>query len=111
MPIQLHLTTEQRLNLELLCGQQRGDVRTISCYVRIMDTIRLNEEEKIAINFRLEGNAYRFDLPPSAASRSYALETQDTKELKTMLTTYNQFAASDLRWLEPVLQQLNQAGV
>ena len=111
MPINIELNQEQRLNLELLIGQQRGDVRLVSAYLRILSTLRLTEDEKKAINLRVEGNAFKFDNLDSNNLRFYLLETGDAVELKKLLLTYNQFSPLDLRWLDPVLGQLRELGV
>ena len=70
MPL-LSLNTEQRINLELLCGQQRGDVRLVSSLLRIITTLRLAEDEKKSVNFRIENEAYRFDPPKRRTAEGF----------------------------------------
>jgi hypothetical protein len=103
------LNYDQRINLELLLGQQRGDMRTISSLLRIIDAIHLTDEEQRACKLRAEAGRFCWDRSPDFPRMEVRLENGDACRLKEILAGYDQFVPSDSAWAQPVIDALADA--
>ena len=98
----------QRLNLHALLGAQRGDVATIRVLWAIQDRLSLTSEEETAIGLKRECVSGRDQVvcDPAAAIPTKSITFSDTEmaRIRAALDTWDSYAAaSDRRWLEPLL--------
>ena len=103
--VRLDLSFDQRINLELLLGQQRGDLNTSAALLRVIQAVRLQEDERGQCRLRVVDSHIswdRGDYPQKAIS----LENADAERTVEILNGYDQFIPSDAEWAEPLRKAL-----
>jgi len=103
----MQLDRTQRISLELLLGQQRGDVAAIACFVRVMEAVRLTECERKEIKLRVEKDNIVWDIDPNNnPTVPVTLEDADRDRIVKAIETFDKFLPGDYAWVEPVLAAL-----
>ena len=101
----------QRLNLHALLGVQRADVGSIRAIWAVQDKLALDADDEKAIELRRElvnGQA-RAVWNPSLSIPAKELDFADTEipRIRVAIETWDNYgAASDRRWLEPLIEAL-----
>jgi hypothetical protein len=108
----LSLDHQQRLHVSALLGmlECRTVVETRAAWM-LMDRLALDDNEKQAIDFRLQsvnGNeAYSWNPVKSLPAREYDLSESELKQVQRALNSCPRFVPGLMRgWLEPLLAQL-----
>jgi hypothetical protein len=112
--MKLTLDHTQRLNLHALLGAQRADVGSIRAIWAVQDRLALNADEEKAIELKRElvNGQERTVWNPSLSIPAQDLEFSDmeTVRVKAAIETWSNYgAASDRRWLEPLVEALFSA--
>jgi hypothetical protein len=115
--LQLTLDHTQRLNLHALMGAQRGTVDQVRLFWKLQDRIQLSDPEKQAANFRLQDvNGMQqavWDLVPANGNLppvDYEFSDDEIARIRRVFKEWPPgFVASDRRWLEPLLAQLERS--
>lgn len=105
----INLTMQQRLNLEALIRQKRGedndDMRTLES---LFKKIRIPKEERQQYIREIPGGTALID--QSAIDRApelpIELEDAEVRKLKTTLREYKSWSVDDFEWKDPLEQQL-----
>ena len=109
----LSLNYQQRINLILLVGAQRGNVAEMRLFWGLQDRLELNDEEKRSIDYRLEPDGNGFEQPRwnfvkarDCAPLSYDLSEGEAQRVRRMVDEWAHFlAAVDRVWMEPLIEQ------
>lgn len=109
----LELDHIQRLNLHALLGAQRGDVATIRALWAIQDRLSLAAEEEAALGLKREFVGGRdhvvWDLAATIPTKSMVFSDAEIARIRAAIETWDSYAAaSDRRWLEPLLRAILQ---
>lgn len=102
----MKLTKEQRIQLEIFINQQKGSVGQVRSFMRILDAIGLGDEDDVK-RVDLPGGLVRFEWDRERDEpKEFELKQQDRDLLKSSLEAWSGFSAADLRWLDPILDQV-----
>jgi len=112
--MKLMLDHTQRLNLHALLGAQRADVGSIRAIWAIQDRIALDAEEEKAVELKREitNGQERTMWNPSLTipAREFDFTEVEVARLKSAIDAWGHYgAASDRRWLEPLIGVLFSA--
>jgi hypothetical protein len=107
--MKLTLDHTQRLNLHALLGAQRADVGSIRAIWAVQDKIALDTDEEIRLELKREliGGQERTVWHPAlpVPAREFDLEDAEVSRIRTAIESWGNYgAASDRRWLEPLLE-------
>lgn len=113
----LNLNYQQRINLILLVGAQRGNLAEMRLFWGVQDRLELTDEEKRSIDYRVELDANGFEQPRwnfnkarDCASLSYEFSEAEVQRVRRMLEEWSYFlGAVDRIWIEPLIEQLPAA--
>jgi hypothetical protein len=115
----LNLNYQQRINLVLLVGAQRGNVAEMRLFWGLQDRLELNDEEKRSIDYRVELDGNGFEQPRwnfvkarDCAPLAYELSEAEAQRVRRMIEDWPHFlAAVDRVWIEPLIEQLPSVAV
>jgi hypothetical protein len=104
----------QRLNLHALMGQQRAALDDVRTFWRLQDYIGLNEEERKAINYRVEQvgdmQVPRWDIRAELSGREFEFTTDEAAKLYKILKEWQAgFVVNDRFWLESLIRQFESS--
>jgi hypothetical protein len=111
----LNLNYQQRINLVLLTGAQRGNVAEMRLFWGLQDRLQLTAEEKEAIGYQLvfdpasgmENPRWNHTKARDCAPLAFELTESEGQRLRRMLDEWPHFlAAVDRVWIEPLMEQL-----
>ena len=110
----LNLNHHQRINLILLVGAQRGNVDELRLFWGLQDRLQLSDEEKAAIEYRLEMDPSGMEMPRwnhlkarDCVPLAFEVSEGEGQRLRRMLGEWPHFLAQvDRIWIEPLLNQL-----
>ena len=110
----LNLNYQQRINLILLFGNQRGNLAEMRLFWGLQDRLELNDEEKQSIDYRVEldGNGFEqprwnFNKARDCASLPYEFSETELQRVRRMLEEWPHYlGAMDRIWIEPLIDQL-----
>ena len=113
MPL-ISLDHTQRLNLHVLLGAQRVDIGQIRAIWRLQDRIALDAGEEQAIELKREfvAGQERTIWNPAATlpAREFEFDESELARIRAALDTWHNYgAATDRRWLEPLLDAIGGA--
>ena len=111
----LTLDHTQRLNLHALLGAQRADVGSIRAIWAVQDKLALDSDEQKAIELKREligGQEHTiWNESLSIPAKKFELPEVEIARIKAAIETWGSYgAASDRRWLEPLIEALFAAG-
>ncbi len=106
--MKLTLDHTQRLNLHALLGAQRADVGSIRAIWALQDKLALDADEEKAIELKREivSGQERLLWNPalSVPATEFEFTEAEAARVKVALQTWDSYAAaSDRRWLEPLV--------
>jgi len=109
--MKLTLDHTQRLNLHALLGAQRADVGSIRAIWAVQDKLALDADEEQAIELKRElaNGQERTVWKQSLSIPAMDFEFTDAEvgRIKAAIETWDAYgAASDRRWLEPLIEAL-----
>lgn len=117
--MKLVLDQMQRISLCNVIGAQRCNLEEARRWWRHLDRLELSEEERAAVNFRTEliklpdgreAAQVLWDAGKQVPVREFEFPPEDFSRLRKMIEEFSQQQAvavgSDRRWLEPLLEQL-----
>jgi hypothetical protein len=110
----LNLNYQQRINLSLLVGAQRGNVSEMRLFWGLQDRLNLTAEEKASIEYRIEVDPAGNEMPRwnhfkarDCAPLAFECSESEGQRLRKMLDEWPHFlAAIDRIWIEPLIEQL-----
>jgi len=109
--MKLTLDHTQRLNLHALLGAQRADVGSIRAIWTIQDRIALDADEEKAVELRREMVAGQervvWNPALSIPAKEFEFSDPEAARIKAAIQTWDSYgAATDRRWLEPLVETL-----
>jgi len=109
--MKLTLDHTQRLNLHALLGAQRADVGSIRAIWAVQDKLALDadEEKAIELNRDIVSGHERtlWNQSLSIPAKDFEFSDAEVARLKAAIEMWDKYgAASDRRWLEPVINAL-----
>jgi len=105
----------QRLNLHALMGAQRAVVDDVRLWWRLQDQIDLSEEERAQINYHMgkvgEQSIPMWDINKKLVPRAFEFTDNEYQRIEKVVREWAQgfIVGNDRRWLEPVLDQFDEA--
>jgi hypothetical protein len=111
----LNLNIQQRINLVLLTGAQRGNVAEMRLFWGLQDRLQLSDEEKASIDYQtvldqgsgMEVPRWNHFKARDCAPLAFELTESEGQRLRRMLDEWPHFlAAVDRVWIEPLMDQL-----
>jgi hypothetical protein len=111
----LNLNYQQRINLVLLTGAQRGNVAEMRLFWGLQDRLQLTDEEKASIDYQvvldaasgMEQPRWNHFKARDQAPGTFELSESEAQRLRRMLDEWPHFlAAVDRVWIEPLMEQL-----
>jgi hypothetical protein len=108
----LILDHQQRLNLIVLMGAQKGTLAEIRQLWRMQDRLELGDEEKRSINLRTVyqpngGEATVWDVDKKLSSTGFDFTQAELDRLRKVIEEWPLFSGADRVWVESLLEQLN----
>jgi hypothetical protein len=110
--MKLFLDYTQRINLHALIGAQRASVGELRLWWRLQDRIDLNDEERVAVNYRV-GKINGIDQPMwevfnGAPPRDYDFSEEEFGKISKIVNEWQPgyLVSGDRRWLQDLLSQL-----
>ena len=101
---------EQIVTAEIV-GQQEGRLADISAYLRILDKIRITDEERKSSKMEVADGQLRWQLPSqSFGSSQVMLEDQEARRLSDLLENWPKVTIRDVAWIERVVSDLTSEG-
>jgi hypothetical protein len=100
------MTMTQRLQCEAILGQQQGNVSQIRTMLEILKKTALSEDERKALDIKFENGSMLWKEDPAEVPVEIALDDAEAAKLKEVLTTWPSIRTFDMRWLDPLLEQL-----
>ncbi len=109
--MKIALDHTQRLNLHALLGAQRSDVGSIRAIWAIQDRIALDADEEKALELKREMVAGQervvWNPARSIPAEDFEFTDPEIARIKAAIETWDAYgAATDRRWLEPLLVSL-----
>ena len=109
--MQLTLDHTQRLNLHALLGAQRADVGSVRAIWAVQDKLALDTDQEKAIELKRElvNGQERTVWNPTLSIPPQEFEFSDveTARIKAAIQAWDSYgAATDRRWLEPLIETL-----
>lgn len=104
----LPLTYYQRVVLWNMIGSyQAPSLKMVSVYVRLIEKVRLTDEESIDSKFNTNGAAFSWNLPrPGFGNKVVDLENDEAKALVECIESASPVRVSDASWLTEVISSL-----
>ena len=97
----------ERIVTAEIVGQQEGRLADISAYLRILDKIRITEEERKSSNMEVADGQLRWQLPSQDfGSSQVMLEDQEARRLSDLLENWPKVTIRDVAWIERVVSDL-----
>ena len=104
----LDLSIGQRSSLLGILGQQQGNLEKLAPYWRLIEKLRLSEEEVSKWEVKQveqEGKIF-ITWSPEAKPTPISIEDSDAVALKKLIESWEGFGPSDFTWLQPILDAL-----
>lgn len=108
----LFLDHQQRLNLNVLMGAQKGSLAEIRQLWGMQDRLELSDEEKRSINLRTVyqpngGEATLWDVDKKLPSTGFDFTQAELERLRKLIDEWPYFSGADRAWAENLLEQFN----
>jgi hypothetical protein len=110
--MRLFLDHQQRLNLIVLLGAQKGSLADIRQLWTMQDRLELNDDEKRSINLRTvfqpnAGEATVWDVDKKLAPTGFDFSQAELDRLRKLIEEWPYFSGADRAWAENLLEQFN----
>jgi hypothetical protein len=97
----------ERIVTAEIVGQQEGRLADISAYLRILDKIRITEEERKSSNMEVADGQLRWQIPSQdIGSSQVMLEDQEARRLSDLFENWPKVTIRDVAWIERVVANL-----
>jgi hypothetical protein len=112
----LFLDHQQRLNLIVLMGAQKGSLAEIRQLWRMQDRLELNDEERRSINLRSVyqpngGEATVWDVDKTLVPTGFDFTQVELDRLRKLIEEWPLFSGADRIWVESLLEQFHSFSV
>lgn len=104
----LTLNVGQRIGLNNVLGQQSGNLAKIAPYWRLMESLRLTEEESAKLQMTTTDGKVGVAWDPTLPSKDVSIEDPDASVVLSLLQSWEHFTPSDLSWLQPIIDGLSK---
>jgi len=104
------LTYYQRVMLWNLIGAAKApSLKEASVYLRVMEKIRLTDQESAESQFLSDNNGVSWRLPsPGYGNKTVELEESEVKALTTAIEAAPEIRVADAEWMIKVLEQAKE---
>ena len=101
------LSFYERIVITEIVGQQEGRLADISAYLRILDKIRISDEERKESSLEVQDGQLRWQLPSTDfGTREVHLEDEEVRRLVQLLETWPKVTIRDAAWIGRVVSEL-----
>jgi len=107
----LNLSPAQRLGLLNILNEQYGKADQMATVFRVIEKIRITEEEQKSLNLQLKQVDNRMELtwdPGVKAQKKINLEDKDAEILLRVVNSWEKFSPLDTPWIAPILEALTK---
>jgi len=102
------MTLNERQHCFIILGVQEGNVAEINILSKILDKIKLTEEEQALIDLKLsnDGQIATWSAPTGHDPMHVDLEDAEANKLKAVLNAWPRFRPTDTAWLSGLIAKL-----
>ena len=104
----LTLNVGQRVGLNNVLGQQTGNLAKLAPYWRLMEGLRLTEDEGKQLQVNQQDGKIGVAWDPALAPKDFSLEDSDAMSVLALLQSWEHFTPSDFSWLQPIIDALGK---